>query len=76
VRVGFCYYSSDTCLLFALDLADNLFSFVLIFQMNMYLGDPFFGLCLQVLHATVIKQMQMVETLEAVKESDLRVSIT
>ena len=43
--------------------------------MTMYLGGPFFGLCLQVLHATVIKQMQLAETLEAVKESDLRVSI-
>jgi hypothetical protein len=35
-----------------------------------------FWFVFQVLHATVIKQMQMAETLEAVKESDLRVSVT
>ena len=42
--------------------------------MIMYLhGSIFF---FQILHATVIKQMQRAETLEAVKESDLRVSVT
>jgi hypothetical protein len=36
----------------------------------------FLDLLFQVLHATVIKQMQMAETLESVKESDHRVSTT
>lgn len=44
--------------------------------MFVYLCSIFLDLLLQVLHATVIKQMQMAETLESVKESDHRVSNT
>ncbi len=57
-------------------LADNISFLCCCISLFVYLYVMFLNLFVQVLHATVIRQMQMAETLEAVKESDLRVSIS